>query len=758
LEEFFALVSPNGDGTKVWARPSSNCCLPTILTQSNAESSGESKLEEEQTMAQQATGVASQDRAGEPDRPLIVIVGGGFAAVQFAKTLRKELPVSECDILLYNCENHMVFHPLLADVAGASINLDAAVAPLRQMLPGVECRTQRIVRIDLPVSEIVLEDENGALTHLHYDHVVIACGAESNLGIIPGMTEYAFPFKVMRDAIELRQHIVRQMEQAEAVTDPDRQRWHLSFIVVGAGFSGVEVAGEINELVRSSTRFYRNFRKEDVVVTMVHSQDQILPEVAPPLRQFAHKKMEKAGVTILLNSRAVGATHEGVVLKDGQMLRGGTIVCTIGTTISPLIQTLNAPKEKGRIRTTPEMRVEGQANAWAVGDCALITNAFDNKPSPTTAQFAQRQGRQAALNLVRVLKGKPAQPFRFKALGQLCSIGGYSAVAEVFGLHMSGFLAWLLWRGVYLFKLPTWSRRIKVALDWGWDVLFPRDLSYLNTDTTRQITHAYYRSGDFIHRQGELARVFSVIEEGEVEIVQATEQNPEPKLVAVLGKADFFGEAALIGNRPHETSVRARTAVRLAQVGRDLFSEITGSFAPIRDLLTKAVVDQAGDLWRRLPVAKTILEDEPLASLLEPLPAQLLRKENTLGEAIKVLNEGPTSDLIIVDEDERLWGTLDRDDLYRIIARIAVTSTAMSGLPIQHKLSEFKSLSRLYVTLDDSTLVATATMMDHGISWLPVVRSKDDLRPVGSLRGDKITYRIIQKIAQTEVNHAQIAN
>jgi NADH:ubiquinone reductase (H+-translocating) len=520
----------------------------------------------------------------------------------------------------------------------------------------------------------------------------------------------------------------------------------------------VEVAGEINELVRSSTRFYRNFRKEHVVVTMVHSQDQILPEVAPPLRKFALKKMEKAGVTILLNSRAVSATHEGVALKDGRMLRGGTIVCTIGTTISPLIQTLNAPKEKGRIRTTPEMRIEGQSNAWAIGDCALITNAFDNKPSNTTAQFAQRQGRQAALNLVRVLGGKPAQPFRFKALGQLCSIGGYSAVAEVFGLHISGFLAWLLWRSVYLFKLPTWSRRIKVALDWGWDVLFPRDLSFLNTDTTRQITHAYYRPGDFIQRQGELARVFSVIEEGEVEILQATEQNTEPKLVAVLGKADFFGEAALIGNRPQETSVRARTAVRLVQFGSDLFSEITGSFAPIRDLLTKAVVDQAGDLWRRLPLAKTILEDEPLASLLEPLPAQLLHKENTLGEAIRALNEGPTSDLIIVDENQRLWGTLDRDDLYRIIARIAVTSTPKSGLPIQHKLDEYLSMNRLYVTLDDSTLVATATMMDHGISWLPVVRSKDDLRPVGSVRGDKITYRITQKIAQTAVNHDQVAN
>ncbi|MGB9432769.1 MAG: FAD-dependent oxidoreductase [Candidatus Acidiferrum sp.] len=709
-------------------------------------------------MAQQATGLVSQKGGKKPDRQSVVIVGGGFAAVEFAKTLCKKLSASECKILLYNRENHMVFHPLLADVAGASINLDAAVAPLRQMLPGVECRTERVVRIDVAASEIVFEGENGALTHLHYDHVVIACGAESNLGIIPGMTEHAFAFKVMRDAIELRQHIVRQMEQAEAAIDPERRRWHLNFIVVGAGFSGVEVAGEINELVRSSARFYRNFREEDVVVTMIHSQDQILPEVAPPLREFARKKMAKAGVTMLLNSRAVAATQEGVELKDGQMLRGGTIVCTIGTTISPLIQTLNVPKEKGRIRTAPEMRIEGQANAWALGDCALIINAFDNKPSPTTAQFAQRQGRQAALNLVRILRGQPTQPFRFKALGQLCSIGGYSAVAEILGMHISGFLAWFLWRGVYLFKLPTLSRKIKVALDWGWDLIFPRDLSFLNTDTARQITHAYYRPGDFIHRQGELARVFSVIEEGEVEILQATEQNSEPQLVAVLAKGDFFGEAALIGNRPLETSIRARTVVRLSQVGSELFSQITGSFAPFRDLLTKAVVDQAGDLWRRVPLAKTILEDEPLVSLLEPLSPQLLHKENTLGEAIRALNEGPTSDLIIVDENQRLWGTLDRDDLYRIIARIAVTSPANSGLPIQHKLAEFISTSPVYVTLDDSTLVATATMMDHGISWLPVVRSKDDLRPVGSLRGDKITYRIIQKIAQTEANRAQAAN
>ena len=692
-------------------------------------------------------------------KPLrVVVVGGGFAAVQFAKTLRKKLPDSECEILLFNRENHLVFHPLLADVAGASINADAAAAPLRQMLPGVGCRTERVQRINLQSSEIEFDDGTGTLSRLHYDHVVVACGAESNLGIIPGMTDHAFGFKVMRDAIDLRQHIVHQMEHAEAASDPDRRRWHLSFIIVGAGFSGVELAGEVNELVRSSSRFYHNFREEDVVVTVVHSQAQILPEVAPPLREFARKKMEKAGLTILLNTRAVAATGEGVQLDNGRMLEGGTIACTIGTSPSAIVQALDVPKERGRIRTVADMRIEGQTNAWAIGDCAYIMNAFDNKPSPTTAQFAERQGRQAALNLARVLKGETTQPFRFKALGQLCSIGGYQAVAEMFGMRVSGFLAWFLWRGVYLFKLPTWSRRIKVALDWSWDFLFPRDLSFLNTDATQYLTHAYFRVGDFIHRQGELARVFSLIEEGQVEILEAAGEGVEAKVIAVLGKGDFFGESALLGGRPHEMSARARTAVRLRQVSSTLFSEATAIFPAFRDLMSNAVVQRSGDLWRRLPVGKSILDREPLASLVEPLPAKVLRKTSTIADAIKILRETPTGELLILDDEQHLWGTLDRNDLFQIVARVAVTPTAEREAMIQRKVSEFIQGNSLSVALNDSAAVASATMLVRGATWLPVVQSKDEPRPVGTVRAERIANRVVQAIARTEADHARAAS
>jgi NADH:ubiquinone reductase (H+-translocating) len=422
------------------------------------------------------------------------------------------------------------------------------------------------------------------------------------------------------------------------------------------------------------------------------------------------------------------------------------------------VQYLDVPKERGRIRTSPDMRIEGQTNAWAIGDCALIVNSFDNKLSATTGQFAERQGRQAALNLVRILKGEPTQPFRFKVLGQLCSIGGYQAVAEMFGVRISGLLAWFLWRGVYLFKLPTWSRRIKVAFDWAWDVVFPRDLGFLNTDAAQQFTHAYYRPGDFIQRQGEPPRFFSVIEEGEVEILQTAEQSAEAKVLAVLGKGDFFGEAALLGNRPHETSIRARTPVRLRQAGSALFAQIAGTFPPFRELLSQAIIHRSGDFWNRLPEVKPLLDSEPLAPLLDPLPAELLRKDTTLADAIRILNESPAGELLVFDETQRLWGTLDRNDLHQIIARIAVIPTDKRGDVRQRKLSELLPANPVHVALEDSALAAYATMLDHGVTWLPVVHSKNDPRPVGCLRQEKISNLIIQKIGQMEKERARAAS
>src|ERR1700709_438654 len=197
----------------------------------------------------------------------IVIIGGGSAGVKCARTLRKLLRTGDADIILFNEENHLVFSPLLADAVGSSLNLQDVIVPLRQMLPKGMCRTEEVKSIDVESCCVEYEGHDGLPRQLHYDHIVVACGNVSNLNVVPGMADHAFPLKSVGDAAVLRTHIIEQMERAEVCQSVARRRWLLSFIIVGGGFSGVEVAGEINDLVRSSTKYFRSFKREDVSVT-----------------------------------------------------------------------------------------------------------------------------------------------------------------------------------------------------------------------------------------------------------------------------------------------------------------------------------------------------------------------------------------------------------------------------------------------------------------------------------------------------------
>ena len=240
----------------------------------------------------------------------IVIVGGGFAGVKCAKTLRQKLGQERCEIVLFNCENHMVFHPLLAEVAGASINPEAIATPLRQMLPFVLCRTEEVQRIDLAQGVVEYAGYDGQLHLMAYDHLVLACGSAVNLGTVPGMADHAFPLKTIGDAIALRLHIMQRLEAAEVCDNPALRDWLLSFIIVGGGFSGVEVAGEINDLLRGTYRFFYNISQADLNVTLVHSRVHLLPETTPTLRDFPRRKMEQAGIRMVLNTRVAYVTPE----------------------------------------------------------------------------------------------------------------------------------------------------------------------------------------------------------------------------------------------------------------------------------------------------------------------------------------------------------------------------------------------------------------------------------------------------------------
>jgi len=498
----------------------------------------------------------------------------------------------------------MVFHPLLAEVAGASINQDAVATPLRQTLPSILCRTETVEKIDLPNNNLEFESHDGWIRGMTYDHLVIACGRIANIGMVPGMADHALPLKTVGDAMVLRAHLMQQLEKAEVCDDPERKQWYLSFTVIGGGYSGVETAGEIQDLMHGSRRFFRNIAADDIAVRIIHSRDHLLPEISPTLRKFARIKLVKAGIDVMLNARVTLATAEGVRLGDGRVVNGGTIVCTIGTSMAPVLERLDVPKDRDRLQTDPDMRLCGLTNAWALGDCALILNAYDNQPSAPTGQFAERQGNQAAENIVRVIRGQPTQPFYFKPLGQLCSIGGHNAVAEILGIRISGFFAWLLWRGIYLFKLPSWSRRTKVAFDWIWELVFSRDLAHLKTDQTTRVTRAHYNPGDYIFRQGEPGNNFYIIEKGEVEVLRAKNEKAAAEVLAVLKEGEFFGEMALLESQPRVASVRARTPVEVVVMGRNVFTQLSRSMTPLRNILIDTVKQRAAALQKKSAVTR----------------------------------------------------------------------------------------------------------------------------------------------------------
>ena len=242
----------------------------------------------------------------------------------------------------------------------------------------------------------------------------------------------------------------------------------------------MEVAGQIEDFVHASLRYYPMISPDDVRVVLLHGTERLLPEISPSLGEFARDRMRKNGLDIRLKSRVVGIDDRGVQLDSGEHLSGGTVVCTIGTTPNPIVLESGLPTSRGRIVVDADMSVAGYAGVWAIGDCAAVPNAEDGKVSPPTAQFADRQAKQLAENILARIAGQSTTAFRYKPVGQLCSIGHNKAVVELFGLKLSGFVAWLLWRGVYLLKIPTFSRKARLYLEWNWAMFFPPDIVHFN--------------------------------------------------------------------------------------------------------------------------------------------------------------------------------------------------------------------------------------------------------------------------------------
>ena len=671
----------------------------------------------------------------------IVVIGGGFGGVKCARRLRKELTSASFEIVVFNKENHMVFHPLLAEVVGASVQPQDVGAPLRQLLSGIQCRTEEVSNIDLNAKDVIYESHDGQPRSMHYDYLVLTCGNSVNLSLVPGMDEHAYPLKTIGDALTLQAHVMEQLEKAEVCENIERKRWYLTFVIVGGGFSGVEVAGEINDLVRSSRKFFSNIKEEDITVAIVHSRDELLPEVGQSLRQFTREKMEMAGVQVIINKRATLATPEGLRLSDGTFLGAATVVCTVGTTSQPLIQRLDAEKEYGKLKTNPDMRLPGRSDVWAFGDCANVVNALDGSLCPPVAQFAERQGTQAAKNIVASIRGKEGAPFSFQMQGQLCSIGGRSAVAELMGIRVSGFIAWFLWRGIYLMKLPSISQQIKVGIEWGCDLIFPRTLAHLRADRTKRIGKSYYANGDYVFKRGDSATDFYVIEKGEVEIIKHGEESAE--CIAVLGQGDFFGESSLLNSTNRTHSVRAKSELVCTVLGRSVFTQISSAMVPVREAVAKAARRRIS-MWQNVPDVRALLDKVPISAVMEPLAIAPVTLDSSVEDAIAAMNKASADLCIVVDKNEYLAGVITRTDLLR-----AIEKAALADPDVDVPVSEIMIHEPFAIALGEPLAVAISTMREHDLKQIPVVEGAKKRIPVGRIRIEKVIELVLKETLAT---------
>lgn len=423
----------------------------------------------------------------------ILILGGGFAGAYAALHLEKRLRgAPDVEVVLVSRVNFVLFTPMLHEVAGADVAVTDIVQPLRKMLRHTRVAVADVEAIDLAGRQVrVRLSDIPNPVDIPYDQLVLALGAVTNFYHIPGLAEHALTMKTLGDAILLRNHVIDALELADNQINDTARQTTLTAVIAGGGFAGVETVGAINDFLREGMKFYPHLKPDMVRVVLVHPGEVILPELGERLGRYAQTKQGARGVEIRLKTKVAGYDGHEVTLDDGTRIATRMLVWTAGVTPAPVLASLPCQLQHGRVVTDEFMRVPNFPGVWALGDCAFIPDPFNpGKSYPPTAQHAAREGAVLASNIVAVMRGEPLQPFRFKILGLLASIGRRAGVAEILGWNFSGIIAWCLWRGIYLSMLPGIQKKVRVALDWTLDLFFSKDLVQLPTVRSSTVSEA----------------------------------------------------------------------------------------------------------------------------------------------------------------------------------------------------------------------------------------------------------------------------
>jgi NADH:ubiquinone reductase (H+-translocating) len=408
--------------------------------------------------------------------PRIVIVGGGFVGLFSARRLQRRLR-READLLFVTPRNFMTYQPFLAEAAVGSLEPRHVVVPLRRMLPRIEILSARVTRMCHQDHTITIQPSEGPSYDLSYDHLVVAVGGVTRLPPIPGVDRAAIPFKTVEEAIALRNHVLSRLDLAETTHDPQVRRRALTFVVVGGGFTGVEVLGELEDMTRSACRHYRHVRPADLHWMLVELTGRILHEVGEEVGQRAAAELRRRGIDLRLNVGVESAIGGWIHLSDGTEFAAGTLVWTAGVQPHPVLRNSDLPlDDKGRIQVGTDLHVVATQGVWSAGDSAAVPDLTNpGATTPPTAQHAVRQARHLADNLVAVLRGEPVRPYAHRYIGSVASLGLYKGVAELYGVQLRGAPAWILHRTYHLAQMPTLNRKVRIGLDWALASLFHRD-------------------------------------------------------------------------------------------------------------------------------------------------------------------------------------------------------------------------------------------------------------------------------------------
>ncbi len=413
----------------------------------------------------------------------ILILGGGFGGITAALRLEKIFAGEEnVQITLLNRDNYLLFTPMLPEVAGSGIEAKHIIAPIRAFFKKARFRDGEVTSIDLHNRVVAARHCPKCVGYSYeFDHLVLALGSVTSPMGLAWVKEHAFSFKTLADAMTLRNHVIDVLEHADMEPDQEMRRKMLTIVVVGAGLAGVELIAELNDFLRRAKRFYPSIRPEDVTLMLVERGTRIMPGIAEDLAAYAQKCLVKSGIEVRLQTSIINATDEGADLEDGAHIPTKTLVWTAGVGPNPLLAELPCLKEKGRVVADENLELPDYPGVWAVGDSAYAHDPKTGRPYPPTAQYAVKQGKMAAENIAAAINGRPGKPFVFSSIGQFVPLGRRTAIAEISGFKFRGFLAWWLWRTIYLNKLPKLERKIRVALDWTLDLFFPRDIVLLKT-------------------------------------------------------------------------------------------------------------------------------------------------------------------------------------------------------------------------------------------------------------------------------------